>query len=68
MNKLIYKGTGVRFIPGVPARDLSTEEANALPESVVKLCLSSGLYAEEGKEEKVKAAPATDQPKEAING
>lgn len=68
MSKLIYKGDGKRFVPGVPARNLSVEESNALPEKVRSLCLSSGLYSEEGQEEKVKAAPATDQPKEAVNG
>lgn len=40
-----YTGNGSQFIAGVPARDLTEAEFNALPQEQQDACIKSGLYA-----------------------
>jgi hypothetical protein len=39
-----YKGDGSQYVPGVPARDLTTDEFKALSQEQQKAVLESGLY------------------------
>lgn len=43
---LRYAGKG-DYLPGVPARDLSVQEFEALPETIQQQCLDLGLYVRE---------------------
>jgi hypothetical protein len=42
MAKIIYNGRGI--IQGVPARDLTQEEFDALPKGTQELAIDSGVY------------------------
>lgn len=42
--KYTYNGDGTQFVMGVPARDLSSAEFEALPQEQQEECLLSGLY------------------------
>lgn len=44
-----YVGEG-KFLPGIPARDLSVDEWAALSDEVRGVCLSEGMYAPVGGE------------------
>lgn len=55
-----YNGSG-NYISGIPARDLTDDEFNALPESQQKAVKKSGLYSTDNKvsqKAEVKDAPA----------
>jgi len=39
-----FCGGNAYYITGVPARDLSLDELEALPEAIQKKCLETGLY------------------------
>ena len=43
-----YQSDGTAFIAGVPARDLTDAEFEALPKEQKEECIKSGLYAPEG--------------------
>lgn len=47
MAKIIYNGKN--FVQGIPARDLTQEEWDALPEELKDLAVSSGIYKIENK-------------------
>jgi len=57
MAKITYSGKN--FIQGIPARDLTQEEWDALPDEVKELAVSSGVYKVESK-----PAPKVVQSKE----
>lgn len=51
---LHYANKAGHHFSGIPARDLSPDEVNELPEHLLKACLESGVYVVAGPEEKEK--------------
>ena len=39
-----WKGDGTGYVPGVPQRDLTADEWEALPEALRKVAAAAGLY------------------------
>jgi len=59
MTKYIYSGRGI--VQGVPARDLTQEEFDALPPTTQELALGSGVYKIENDKPKKEAVKEGDK-------
>jgi hypothetical protein len=62
MKTYIYKGKDGQHVDGVPARDLTEQEFEALSDEQQKACIDSGLYVAQSPVAEKKAV------KESTNG